>query len=168
MTTFIALVGNPKLNTESERAATLGMRVVLARTGIVLDAAGGALAKMLPPFRVGVGGRLGSGRQWMPWIHLDDEVNLLLHAAENAAVSGPLNVVGPAPATNAEFTRELGRALRRPAIFPVPSLAVRVMLGEVAEVVLGSQRAMPRAAETTGYKFRYKTLPEALRAALGG
>lgn len=151
---------------ESNRAATLGLRVVTARTGIVLEQGGGALAQMLPPFKLGLGGRLGSGRQWMPWIHLDDLVGLLLHAAETSEISGAMNAAAPAAVTNREFTRTLASVLRRPAIFPVPALTLRLLFGELASVLLSSQRVVPRVAEKTGYRFRYSTLDEALRAIL--
>jgi hypothetical protein len=152
--------------TEAERAVPLRVRVVRARLGIVLGEGGGALAKMLPPFRMGVGGRLGSGRQWMPWIHIDDVVGLLLHAAQNPEIKGPMNVVGPAPVTNQEFTQTLASVLRRPAIFPVPKLALRILFGEMSAILLGSQRVVPRVALDTGYQYRYTTLEAALRAVL--
>ena len=121
---------------------------------------------MLPPFRFGVGGKLGNGRQWMPWVHVDDVVGLLLHAAQNAAIKGPMNVVGPAAVTNEEFTRTLAAILHRPAVFPVPKLALRVVVGEIAGVLVASQRVLPRVAESTGYQYRYPTLDAALRAVL--
>jgi uncharacterized protein (TIGR01777 family) len=151
---------------EALRAASLGIRVVTARIGLVLGPSGGALARMLTPFKLGLGGRLSSGRQWMPWVHLDDLVGLLLHAAGNAAISGAMNAVGPAPVTNREFTETLATVLNRPAIFPVPAFAIRLMFGEVADVLLGSQRVLPKVAERTGYRFRYPMLPHALRAAI--
>jgi hypothetical protein len=147
---------------EAGRARALGIRVVTPRTGIVLDRTGGALARMLTPFKLGLGGRLGSGRQWMPWIHLDDLVGLLLHAAAKDEVRGAMNAVGPAPVTNREFTRTLGSVLKRPAIFPVPNFALRLAFGEMASVLLGSQRVAPRVAEKTGYQFRYTSLEKAL------
>lgn len=152
---------------EAARASTLGVRVVTPRTGIVLDKSGGALARMLPPFKLGLGGRLGSGRQWMPWVHLDDLVGLLLHAAAKNEISAAMNAVGPAPVTNREFTQTLASVLKRPAIFPVPAFALQVLFGEMASVLLGSQRVVPRVAESTGYRFRCPTLAEALRAATG-
>ena len=151
---------------EALKALTFGMRVVMARIGIVLDRSGGALAKMLPPFRLGLGGRMGSGQQWMPWIQLDDLVAMLVHAAENAGVVGAMNAVAPAPARNREFTEVLARLLKRPAVFPVPKLALRLALGEVSDVLLGSQRAMPRVALQTAFRFRYPELVGALTAAL--
>lgn len=153
---------------EAGRARDLGIRVVTSRTGIVFGASGGALKKMLPPFKLGIGGRLGSGRQWMSWIHLDDLVGLLLHAAQTSEINGPMNGVAPLPVTNQEFTKTLASVLRRPAIFPVPKLALRVAIGEFASFLLASQRVVPRVGERTGYRFRYPTLAEALRDILGG
>jgi hypothetical protein len=152
---------------EAQRAAPLRLKVVAPRIGIVLGKGGGTLARLLAPFRLGLGGRLGSGRQWMSWIHLDDLVGLLLHAAAKPEVVGPMNAVTSAPVTNQEFTRTLATVLHRPAFLPVPALALRVALGELASVLLSSQRVMPRVAEKTGYRFRYLGLEEALRAALG-
>ncbi len=151
---------------EAAKAAALGMRVVSVRTGIVLGPGGGALAKMLPPFRAGAGGRLGSGTQWMPWIHRDDLVGLLLHAGSKADVSGPMNGVSPAPVRNADFTRALGKVLGRPTFFAVPGFALRLAMGEFAEILLGSQRVFPRVAERTGYRFRHTDLEAALRDVL--
>jgi len=151
---------------ESAAAAAHGVRVVNPRIGIVLGRGGGALARMLLPFRLGAGGRLGSGRQWMPWIHIDDLVGLILHAAERDAVSGPMNAVAPAPVTNLEFTKTLGSVLHRPTIAPMPSAVLRILVGEMAEVILSSQRVMPRVAERTGHRFRYPSLAEALRASV--
>ncbi|HYM11550.1 MAG TPA: TIGR01777 family oxidoreductase [Bryobacterales bacterium] len=152
---------------EAARARSFGVRVVSIRTGLVLGPSGGALARMLPPFHLGLGGRLGSGRQWMPWIHLDDLAGLYLHAAEKPGIDGPMNGVAPAPVTNAEFTKTLAAVLHRPAIFPVPAFALRLALGEFAGVLLASQRVAPRVAESTGYRFRYTALADALRSATG-
>jgi hypothetical protein len=146
---------------EAQAAEAFGIRVVRVRTGIVLDAHGGALARMLPPFRMGVGGRLGSGRQWMSWIHLEDLVGLFQFAVESQ-VRGPLNAVAPNPVTNLDFTRELAHALRRPALFPVPELALRLLFGEMADVLLASQRIAPGAAGAAGFPFRFPQLPPAL------
>ena len=151
---------------EADRARGFGVRVVRSRIGIVLGREGGAVARMVPPFRLGLGGRLGSGTQWMPWIHMDDVVGLLLHAAEVGGVEGPVNGVAPNPATNREFTRTLASALHRPAFFPVPAFALRLALGEFATMLLASQRILPRAAERTGYRFRHPLLAEALGAIL--
>jgi uncharacterized protein (TIGR01777 family) len=147
---------------EADLAAALGMRVVKLRIGIVLGREGGALAKMLPPFRACAGGRLGSGRQWMSWIHADDLTGLIRHALENT-VSGVVNGTAPEPVTNAVFTRHLASALRRPAVFPVPGFALRLLFGEMSEVLLASQRVLPTRALASGYKFRYDRLEAALK-----
>ncbi|EUA10637.1 NAD dependent epimerase/dehydratase family protein [Mycobacterium kansasii 732] len=152
-------------------AATLpaqyaGTRVVLARTGLVLAPAGGALRPMRPAFSVGLGARLGSGRQYMSWISLEDEVRALLFAISNPDLSGPVNMTGPAPVTNAEFTTALGRALNRPTPLMLPGFAVRAALGEFAdEALLSGQRAIPAALEQTGFQFHHNTIGEALRYA---
>jgi uncharacterized protein len=151
---------------EAQAAEALGIRVVRARMGVVLAADGGALARMLPLFRAFVGGRLGSGQQWLPWIHIDDAVGILLHAAREEAMRGALNVVGPAPVRNAELAQALGHALGRPALLPVPGLALRMALGEMSEILTASQRAWPRVALRTGYAFRRASLAEALAAEL--
>jgi len=151
---------------EANAAATFGTRVVNARMGIVLDRDGGALARMLPVFRTGLAGRLGDGKQWMPWIHIDDVVGLLIHAAKNDAVTGPMNVAAPAVVTNAEFTRVLARTLGRPAFFAAPSFALRAVLGEMAHMILGSQRVVPEVAKRTHYVFRHTELAEALASVL--
>jgi uncharacterized protein (TIGR01777 family) len=151
---------------EAQAAEAFGMRVVRVRTGIVLDAHGGALVRMLPPFRMGVGGRLGSGQQWMSWIHLEDLAALFQFAVESH-VRGPLNAVAPHAVTNSDFTRELARALRRPAMFPVPEFALRLLFGEMAEVLLASQRVAPAAAEAAGFRFRFPQLAQALEGLLG-
>ena len=143
-------------------ARELGMRVVCVRIGIVLGPGGGALASMLPLFKIGAGGRLGDGRQWMSWIDLDDLIALMLHAATEAQASGPINGVSPNPVTNRDFTRELARALHRPAIFPAPAFALRLALGEFADVLLSSQRVVPRAAINSGFSFKYPTLQASL------
>jgi hypothetical protein len=146
---------------EAQAAESFGIRVVRMRTGLVLAAGGGALQRMLPPFRMGVGGRLGSGRQWMSWIHLEDLTAMFLFAVESQ-VRGPLNGVAPQPATNSEFTRELARMLRRPAVFPVPEFALRLLFGEMADVLLTSQRVVPAAAQAAGFRFRFPQLSPAL------
>jgi hypothetical protein len=151
---------------EALEAERLGVRVVCVRLGIVLAPGGGALARMLPAFRRGLGGRLGSGRQWMAWIHIEDAVGLCLHAAGDARIHGPLNAVSPAPTTNAEFTRALGRALHRPAFLPVPRAALRLAFGELGQILTHSQRVRPGVAERTGYVFRHPGLEGALAAAL--
>jgi uncharacterized protein (TIGR01777 family) len=151
----------------AREAEALGMRVALVRTGVVLDRGGGALAKMLPPFRLGVGGPVAGGRQYLPWIHLDDIVGIYLAALDGDAWTGPVNAAAPTPVTNAEFSRALGRALRRPAVLPVPGLALRALYGEMAIIVTTGQRAVPRRAQELGYAFRHPELDEALRSALG-
>jgi uncharacterized protein len=152
---------------EARAAEELGMRVVTVRSGVVLDARGGALRTMLPPFRLGLGGPVGSGRQYLPWIHGDDETGLILAALGAGGFAGALNAAAPEPATNREFSRALGRALRRPAILPVPALALRVLYGEMSQIVLEGVRMVPaRAQAELGYAFRHPDLDEALRSAL--
>ena len=145
----------------AELAESLGIRVVRLRFGMVLGN-GGALAKMLPPFRLGLGGRIGSGKQWMSWIHIDDLTSLILSAVTNAAAHGPMNATAPNPATNADFTKALGAVLHRPAILPVPKFALKLIFGEMSTVVLASQRVLPQAAQTTGFQFEYPQLKAAL------
>jgi uncharacterized protein (TIGR01777 family) len=149
-------------------ALGLGVRVCSLRTGVVLSRDGGALAKMLPPFRAGLGGPVAGGDQYVPWIHLDDVVGLYLAAVDGTAWSGPVNATGPAPVTNRDFSKALGRALHRPAVAPVPRLAVRVLFGEMAEIVTGGQRAVPRRAAELGYDFLHPELEPALRDVLDG
>lgn len=151
---------------EANRGRDAGLRVVTVRTGVVLGRGGGALQRMLTPFKLGVGGVLGDGRQWMSWIHMDDLVNLLLFLAENPTIEGPVNGVSPTPVTNREFTKTLAAALHRPALFPVPKLAVRVAFGEVADVLFASQRVLPRAAQSHGFEYRFPTLVGALEEIL--
>lgn len=153
---------------EARAAERVGVRVVLARLGLVLAPRGGALERMLPPFRLGVGGKLGDGRQWLPWVHLDDAVGLLLHAARDERLRGPLNVVAPEAATNAEFTRALGQALGRPTVLPVPRVALRVLFGELSQALLDSRRVIPAVALETHYEYRYPRLGPALAACLQG
>lgn len=146
----------------SAGARELGMRVVNPRIGIVLGRDGGALAKMLTPFKLGVGGRLASGRQWMPWIHIDDLVGLLLHAARTSDLNGPMNAVGPHPVTNRDFTQALARTLHRPAVFPLPGAMLKLVFGQFGEVLLSSQRVLPKAALESGYRFQFSELSGAL------
>jgi uncharacterized protein (TIGR01777 family) len=147
---------------EASKAASSRTRVVLLRTGIVLGRDGGALAKMLLPFKLGLGGPLGSGRQFMSWIHRADWVAMVRWALD-ADVSGPLNGTAPMPVTNADFTRALGAALGRPAVLPAPAFALRLMLGEMADpLLLTGQRVVPERARAQGFTFRHGTLPEAL------
>ena len=150
----------------AEEAADLGVRVVSIRIGMVLDRRGGALGRLLAPFRAGVGGRLGSGRQWMSWIHVGDLAELFRFVIDRP-LKGALNGVAPFPVSNAEFTQELARALKRPALLPVPEFALKALLGDMAEIVLASQRVVPRAAEGAGFRFRFPQLGPALGDLLG-
>ncbi|HTC88618.1 MAG TPA: TIGR01777 family oxidoreductase [Bryobacteraceae bacterium] len=145
----------------AQSAESLGIREVRLRLGMVLGN-GGALAKLLPPFRFGVGGRLGSGHQWMAWIHLEDAVNLILFALNYAAIRGAVNATAPHPVTNEEFTDRLAQAVHRPAILPVPAFALKLALGEMAEMVLASQRVLPTVAKSAGFRFQYPELHPAL------
>jgi uncharacterized protein (TIGR01777 family) len=151
---------------QAARAEQLGVRVVRLRTGVVLDRHGGALARMLPPFRLGVGGPVAGGRQYISWVHPDDIAGLVLAAIDREDWSGPFNATAPEPATNAEFSRELGRALHRPAVLPVPGLALRALYGEMAEMVTTGARVVPAKALVLGYEFRRPRLRGALEAAL--
>jgi uncharacterized protein (TIGR01777 family) len=153
---------------EAAAAEALGIRVVRVRTGVVLDKDGGALARMLPFFRLGVGGPVAGGRQYMPWIHVDDVVGIYLAALDGDAWRGAVNATAPEPATNKDFSRALGRALRRPALAPVPGLAVRALYGEMAQIVVTGQRAVPERTLALGYHFAHRELDEALRSALAG
>ena len=153
--------------TESVRAAQSGARVVLLRFGVILAKQGGALPQMALPFRLGVGGRIGSGRQWISWITLDDVVGIIRFALETNLVSGPANAVSPNPVQNAAFSSSLARVLHRPAIFPAPSFALRLALGEMADsLLLASQRVYPSKLEQLGYRFHYPDLQPALTAVL--
>ena len=151
---------------EALRAADHGLRVVIMRTGIPLDQGGGALATMLPFFKLGVGGPVAGGDQYMAWIHVDDVVGLYLAALDGEDWAGPVNATAPEPVTNKTFSKALGRALHRPAFAPVPALAVRTLYGEMAEIVTKSQRVIPRRAQELGYAFEHPDLDEALRSAL--
>ena len=156
---------------EWEKATALatekGIRVVNTRFGVILDSKGGALAKMLPPFRMGLGGRVGSGKQWMSWIALEDVVGGIKFALANASLEGPVNFVAPNPVTNAEFTKTLGNALSRPTLFPIPAFGVRLMFGEMGDaLLLSSQRVKPQILANVGCEFRYAQLIDALSAAL--
>ena len=143
-------------------AAEKGIRTVNTRFGIILDAGGGALAKMLTPFRMGIGGRVGDGKQWMSWIALDDVVGGLRFVLDHSSVSGPVNFVAPNPVTNAEFTKALGRALSRPTFFPIPKIGVELAFGEMADaLLLSSQRVEPRVLKESGYRFQLPTLHDA-------
>jgi uncharacterized protein (TIGR01777 family) len=152
---------------ESARAAELGARVVMLRFGVILAKHGGALPRMTLPFRLGVGGKIGSGRQWISWISLEDVVGIIRFALETNLLSGPANAVSPNPVQNAEFAATLGRVLHRPAIFPTPSFALRFALGEVADsLLLASQKVYPTKLQKFGYRFLYPELEPALEAVL--
>jgi uncharacterized protein (TIGR01777 family) len=157
-----------KWEAAAQPAADAGIRLVLLRTGIVLARNGGALKPLLPIFKLGAGGHLGSGRQYWSWITIDDEVEAIMHCLTNASVSGPVNATGPEPVTNDEFARTLGRVLHRPALIPVPRIALAARLGgEAADVMLlAGQRVLPAKLEATGFAFRHRTLEQGLRAVL--
>ena len=149
-------------------AADRGIRVVNLRTGLVLSSNGGALPRMLTPFKLGIGGKLGTGQQYMSWISIDDMVSIIHHALERDNLHGPVNAVSPHPVTNLEFTRTLGRVLSRPTLFPVPAFAVRLMFGEMGQgLLLDSTRVEPARLAASGYLFRYPELDGALRHVLG-
>lgn len=149
--------------TEAQKAEALGIRVVLARFGIILAREGGALPKMMMPFKFGAGGRIGDGKQWMSWVTLKDVVGALRFVIEKASVRGALNIVAPRPEQNAEFTRVLAKALHRPALFPAPAFALRLALGEMADaLLLSSQRVAPQKLQQLGYGFLHPDLPAAL------
>lgn len=156
----------PEVCVEWESAANaamaLGLRVTKLRIGVVLGRDGGAMAQMLPFFRMGAGGRIGSGRQWMSWIHLDDLVGLVLLALQNGSISGPLNGTSPNPVTNADFTQILAEVIHRPAALPVPEFALKMLYGEMAQVIIEGARVIPDAALKAGYQFRYPDLRVAL------
>lgn len=148
-------------------AAEKGIRIVNARFGIILAADGGALAKMLPPFRMGIGGRIGSGKQWMSWIALDDVVEGIRFGLATETLRGPVNFVAPGPVTNSEFTKTLGRVLSRPTFFPIPAFGVRLAFGEMADaLLLSSQRVQPHQLLDSGYSFSFDQLESALRHAI--
>jgi uncharacterized protein (TIGR01777 family) len=156
---------------EWEKATALasekGIRVVNCRFGIILDAKGGALKQMLPPFRMGVGGKIGSGKQWMSWIALDDVVRGIKFALANDSIRGPVNFVAPAPVTNARFTKTLGKVLSRPTLFPIPAFGVRLLFGEMADaLLLSSQRVAPTVLQTSNFLIQYSQLDSALRQVL--
>jgi len=146
---------------EADRATSLGLRVVKLRIGFVLGNDGGALGQLLPVFRAGLGGRLGTGKQWMPWIHVNDVAEIFIHAAEND-IAGVWNTTSPNPATNADFTRQLAGALHRPALFPVPGFALKLAFGEFGQHMLDSARVIPGAAIASGYRFEFPDLRAAL------
>ena len=146
----------------ASRAEALGIRVVLVRTGLVLAPRGGFLQRLLPLFRLGLGGRQGDGRQWMPWIHLDDQVALIDFLMTQPHATGPYNACAPNPVRNAEFARALGRSLGRPAFMAVPAFVLKTMLGELAGLILGGQRAVPARLQAAGFRFRFEELDAAL------
>jgi uncharacterized protein (TIGR01777 family) len=150
---------------KADLAQALGMRVVKVRIGIVLGSGGGAIQEMLTPFKMGVGGRLGTGKQWMPWIHLDDIAGIFQHAVEGI-VAGVLNGAAPGIVTNEQFTKSLGKAIHRPAVMPVPGFALKALYGEMAEALLGGARVIPKATEQSGYRFQYPDLDAALASFL--
>jgi len=153
---------------QASKASALGMRVALVRTGVVLDRNGGALEKMLPPFRLGVGGPVAGGRQFISWIHLDDLAGLIVAATRDERWSGPLNATAPEPVSNREFSRALGRALKRPALLPVPAAALQALYGEMAEIVTRGARVVPAKALVLGFQFAHAELDEALSSAISG
>ena len=148
--------------------AKLGTRVVKVRTGVVLDADGGALAKMLPPFKAGLGGPIGGGKQYMPWIHREDLTGIYLAAIDSPGFAGPINAAAPDPATNKDFSHALGRALHRPAVAPIPGFTIKAMYGEMSQIVLKGVRMVPGRAGELGYAFVHTDLDEALRDTLAG
>lgn len=149
------------------RAEALGIRVVLLRTGLVLAADGGLLARLRTPFRLGLGGRLGSGQQWMPWVHIADQIELIDFLLQHGEAHGPYNACAPQPVRNAEFTRALGQALNRPTLVPAPAFVLRAALGDMAELLLGGQRAVPSRLLDAGFSFRFTHLDVALADLLG-
>jgi uncharacterized protein len=153
----------------AKTAFDAGIRTVSLRTGVVLSAKGGALAAMLTPFKLGLGGRIGDGRQWMSWIDLQDMVGAILHILKTDLLQGPVNMVAPRPVTNAEFTKTLAAVLRRPAIFPVPAFAAKLAFGEMAEeLLLGSQRVEPAKLIASGYPFRFRDLKASIASVVSG
>ncbi|MEA2195090.1 MAG: uncharacterized protein QOG42_1524 [Solirubrobacteraceae bacterium] len=146
--------------------AKVGTRMVIVRTGIVLDAEGGALAKMLPPFKAGIGGPIGSGKQYMPWIHRDDLIGIYLAAIDHPSFNGAINAAAPEPVTNKQFAKALGHAINRPAVAPVPGFTIKLMYGEMSQIVLNGVRMVPGRAAELGYEFQHSDLGEALRSTL--
>jgi uncharacterized protein len=152
---------------EAGKAAELGLRVVTVRTGVVLDPGGGALSKMLLPFKLGGGGPVAGGKQYMSWIHVDDVVGIFLRAIDDPAWEGPVNATAPGPVTNKTFSKALGKALHRPAVAPIPGAAIRLLYGDMAEIVTTGQRVIPKRAVELGYTFQHADLDEALASAVG-
>jgi uncharacterized protein (TIGR01777 family) len=155
-----------KWEEEAKKAEDLGVRVACLRTGIVLGSGGGALAKMIPPFKFFVGGPLGSGQQWMSWIQLEDHIRLILELIENTQMSGAVNATAPNPVRNKEFCQTLAKVLHRPCWAPVPEFALKLLLGDMANMLLTGQKVIPAAAQRFGFRFRYPTLEEALQASI--
>jgi uncharacterized protein (TIGR01777 family) len=153
---------------EARAAQSAGLRVALTRTGVVLTSQGGALGKMLPPFKAGIGGPVAGGRQYLPWVHVDDVVGGILFSLDDGRVQGPVNVTAPGPVTNRAFAKSLGHVLHRPAIAPVPKLALQLLYGEMAILVVTGQRAVPKRLQDLGYSFRQPELEPALADLLGG
>lgn len=154
--------------TEARKAESHGVRVAIARIGLVLDQGGGMLAKTLTPFKLGAGGRLGDGKQYMPWIHREDMVRILIFLLENDGLSGPFNASAPNPVTNAEFTRALADQLNRPAVLPVPAMALKLAFGEMSRLLLTGAKMLPKRLEDAGFEFRYPTLQAGLAEILDG
>ena len=152
---------------EAEVASERGARVIIPRFGAVLGRGGGALARMIPPFRLGIGGRLGNGRQWFSWIHMDDLVKALLFVAENDTVTGVVNMCSPEPVTNLELTRTLSKLLKRPAVLPVPGIVLKLVIGGASEIVLQGQRVFPEILKSAGFVFAFPTLETALKNLMG-
>ncbi|SFY07908.1 TIGR01777 family oxidoreductase [Pseudomonas sp. NFACC36] len=146
----------------AQRAEAIGLRVVLVRTGLVLATEGGFLSRLLLPFKLGLGGRIGNGRQWMPWIHIDDQIALIDFLLHRDDASGPYNACAPNPVRNRDFTKALGRVLNRPTVVPMPELVLKVALGELSLLLLGGQRATPVRLQAAGFTFRFTDLPAAL------
>ena len=160
-TDFLAKVSQ-EWETEAHKASELGIRVVTVRIGLVLGLGGGMLQQVLTPFRIGIGGKLGSGQQWMSWIHVDDVVGIIVHAMENDSINGALNATAPKPVRNIVFTKALGSVLGKPTILPVPYFGLKLMMGEFADFVLLSQNVLPEKTETSGYEFQFPTIDSAL------
>jgi len=152
---------------EACKAEQAGVRVAILRIGLVLDAGGGMLAKVVPPFKMGLGGKLGDGKQYMPWIHREDIVNMILFLLERENLSGPFNASAPNPVTNAEFTRALGRALNRPTVLPAPALALKLAFGEMSRLLLTGAKMLPERMQQEGFEFHHARLDEALNAIFG-
>ena len=156
------------LNWEKEalKAESLGIRTVVLRTGIVIEKGGGALAKMIPTFKLFIGGPVGTGRQYFSWIHMDDITDLYIKALTDKKMSGPINATAPNPVTMGEMSRALGRVLKRPSWFPVPAFLAKIVIGGSAEIVVTGQRVVPRKLQSMGYRFKYENIEDALRASL--